>query len=297
MRIVGLLSWFEETPSWLGASILSFATIGLDHLVALDGAYELYPDGFRRSGTEQHETITETVQACGIGCTIHTPERLWKGEREKRDFLFMLGGLVTGPDDWFVVLDSDEVVTDSSLNIPGTLGEAQEDVGETMLWERVEDDTVREVRSRKFFRAATGPIVGKTHYEYVSEDGRMLRGNENYTTLEPAIDLTGLRIEHRTLQRTPERRHKQQTYYRRAQLAGIEALPCVFCGEEAVVELPHKFRLTGKVLDFTTAYVCQDHVGRAVRDAETRIIGFGLPSDIRVLEDMRARARSFNEGS
>jgi hypothetical protein len=46
MSVVGLISWWDESPTWLAASITSLGRF-CDHVVALDGRYALYPDRAR----------------------------------------------------------------------------------------------------------------------------------------------------------------------------------------------------------------------------------------------------------
>src|SRR6266498_1360247 len=58
LKIIAILSWFDESPSWLSACVASLARAGCSHLVAVDGAYRLYPDGRPHSGIAQQDAIT-----------------------------------------------------------------------------------------------------------------------------------------------------------------------------------------------------------------------------------------------
>jgi hypothetical protein len=113
MRVIGLLSWFEESPSWLAALIASGKGF-VDHWVAVDGAYFLYPDALRHpsSGPEQAESIIQTAAACGISCSVHVPAEPWMdNEVGKRSFLFQAGELVAEPNvDWYFVADGDDLL-------------------------------------------------------------------------------------------------------------------------------------------------------------------------------------------
>jgi hypothetical protein len=71
MKLIGLLSFYDEAPSWLSAAIASHHPAGLTHLVVCDGAYELFPDGRARSGIEQYDAINATCE--GLGHQRHDP--------------------------------------------------------------------------------------------------------------------------------------------------------------------------------------------------------------------------------
>ena len=91
MKLIAILCWYDERPSWLAGVTASLARLQVAHLVAVDGAYGLYPKGHGCSGTEQQQTIVETCRAAGIGTTVHTPPEPWFGnEVEKRNLAFQL---------------------------------------------------------------------------------------------------------------------------------------------------------------------------------------------------------------
>src|SRR6266498_603798 len=64
VRIYGLLSWYDERQDWLAAAVTSAAKL-CDGIIAVDGAYALFPDSLRHptSGAEQAATILETALA------------------------------------------------------------------------------------------------------------------------------------------------------------------------------------------------------------------------------------------
>jgi hypothetical protein len=141
MKLYGLISWYDEAPSWLSACVASLAKVGCDHIVALDGAYAFYPEGKPRSGPEQAEAIYRTAEGAGMGCTIHAPSEVWLGnEVEKRSKLFEIAEVISEPHvDWWFVMDADQVVVDPD---PSTLKPRLEatdlDVAETMFEERMD---------------------------------------------------------------------------------------------------------------------------------------------------------------
>lgn len=229
--IVGLLSWYEERPAWLSATVASLAPF-CDHLVAVDGAYALFPGGRARSCMEQAEAIRETAAAVGLGCTVHEPRSRWMGnETEKRALMFRLGEAVTAPEDWYFVVDGDEVVTDPGVGLRDALASSSLDVGEVTLWRRRPQESpedrpfasplVESHSHRMFFRAVRGLTVGRKHYQYVTPDGRFLWGDG---PCAPALDLSTVRVEHRNGERDRARAADSRGYYERRDALNIEGL-------------------------------------------------------------------------
>src|SRR6266498_2079930 len=138
MKLIGILTWYDEAPSWLAACVSSMIQHAqIDHLVAVDGAYGLVPGGRAFSGFEQHQVIDEVCRATPVGLTMFTPQEPWLGnEVEKRSFAFELAEIITdGEDDWYLVLDADEVVT-HSFGIREILEQTEYDLGMVSLFER-----------------------------------------------------------------------------------------------------------------------------------------------------------------
>lgn len=234
-RLVGLLSWYNERPSWLSACITSYAQAGVTHLVAIDGAYALYPDGTARSTSLEHEAITDTCDALNLHLTLILPDGTWAGnEVEKRTALFRHAEVLTDPSDWLIVMDADEIVTSAPADLHDTLADTPYDAAEVTLWQRDTLDTPgaasaaqqfpHDPRSqhpiRKLFRAARGLHCAGNHYTYRTGDGRNLWGEHR---LELAHDLTqGFHIEHRSIHRAMHRRQQARDYYERRDRHGIE---------------------------------------------------------------------------
>ena len=234
MRIIGVLCWFEESPSWLAATVTSLVHLAaIDHLVAVDGAYALLPDGRAHSGSEQHDAIREVCQAAGCGLTVHTPADPWLGnEVEKRSFAFQLAEQVaTIGEDWYFVVDADEVIQ-SAPDLHALLAETDEDVGTVWLNERFDPHAKphneqvaqmtywpRESRqpSNRLFRAVERLRAVENHYTYMHGNGRVLIvGNQ-----DAAVD-TRVELEHRTGLRDVARKLQQTRYYDRRDELGIE---------------------------------------------------------------------------
>lgn len=233
MKVLGLLAWYDESPLWLQAAAQGAAKL-CDHVIAADGAYALYPGGRAWSGPEQAQAITEAAYTAGIGCTIHHPAERWAGNQvEKRTLMFQLAAQITTPDDWLFVFDADDLVTHVPADTRDRLERAEEDVAAYTLWwtEDVHRTPQREAAAQSFpwpheaanryhrglFRALPGLRVEDAHYVYAAErDGETvyLRGHPDVHTLEPFLDLTGLRVQHRHPQRARARLEAAAAYDR-----------------------------------------------------------------------------------
>ncbi|MBY8342010.1 hypothetical protein LXH13_06165 [Streptomyces spinosirectus] len=224
MRVIGLLSWYEESPAWLAQCVASAAKI-CDHLIAVDGPYALFPGATRKaaSGSEQADIIAHTAAGAGMGCTIHTPRQPWWGnEVDKRDFMFRLGmTFAEAGRDWFLRIDADETLVDVPADVRKQLADTDLDVAEVRLCERGERDT--QTPLRVLFRALPGIGIQQAHY-VVTAPGenrvKVLAGNQTVHRLEPAEALWDVRLEHQTKQRTAERKALKAEYY--AMLPDIE---------------------------------------------------------------------------
>lgn len=238
MRLIGILNWADESPSWLAACVSSMIVHAqIDHLVAVDGAYALLPGGRPFSGFEQHQVIDEVCRASQCGLTLHAPQDVWFGnEVEKRSFGFQLAEQMTdGEQDWYFLMDADQIVT-SALGLRHVLEDTDLDVGETWFTERYDphenDTTDRVARSvnwpresrlpvRCIFRALRRLHVAENHYTYLAGNGRVLWTGD--PQMIPAVD-TRMEIEHRTRLRDLARKEQQQAYYRRRDELGVERM-------------------------------------------------------------------------
>jgi hypothetical protein len=222
--IVALLAWYDEDPAWLERCVRSLSKVPVDHLIAIDGAYALYPDGRARSDGVEYDAIS--MAARSIGLTIHTPGEPWAGnEIEKRNRLFELAENVTEPTDWYLVIDADEEITDAPSDIYERLTSSVFDVGAVTLTEPGHPlGTVVYPTHPKFFRALRGLRCVSNHFTY-QVDGRKLWGNAKTDRLEPRLDLTDVKVMHHKLMRHSDRKEAAMTYYRTRDDQGIEDIP------------------------------------------------------------------------
>lgn len=221
MKVVALLSWYEESPSWLAETVASAAKL-CDHIIAVDGPYADFPGAMNKpaSGTEQAETIMHAAAGAGMGCTIHAPRKVWWGnEVQKRSYLMKLGESMTTEEDWLLVIDADEVLSEVPVDSKKLLADTEYNAAEVMLWER--DDLDSNYPARRLYRALRGIQYTQTHYTITAPgpDGttRVLNGNEvmHRKQIEGAADLWDIRMEHRWKHRTELRRALKNQYYQR----------------------------------------------------------------------------------
>lgn len=240
MKIIGLLSWYDESPSWLAAAVASFAPV-IDELVAVDGAYALYPNSRPASERTQAETIMSTCEALGVGCTIHRPSDRWIGnEVEKRRFMFRLAeSLAEVGTDWYFVFDGDCTLTTYPADLKDTLASTELHAAEVALWERrdhigntpevartIELPNEGHQRLRCLFRSLEGMRVVGAHFHY----GGLHNGEWIWAWAPdrmgptPALGLPFVQVEHRSIWRDVHRRRSAQEYYQRRDTLRIEKL-------------------------------------------------------------------------
>lgn len=239
--IVGVLAHYDESPLWLASAVTGAAKL-CDHIVAADGAYALYPGGRPSSGPEQAQAITEAAYAAGVGVTLHTPATVWMGNQiEKRSLMFNLACQIAGPDDWVYVFDADDLVTHVPADARERLEEAEEDVAVFTLWwtDDMHATPAKEKAAQAFsypheasnryfrglFRVLPNLRVEDTHYHYLAErDGQTvhLRGHPDHHELEPFLNLTDMRVQHRHPQRTKARLDTSAAYDHLIKAHGLE---------------------------------------------------------------------------
>lgn len=260
-RLIGLLSFYDEPPQDLVACIKGLHDAGVDELVAVDGAYALYPGGTACSHPNQHAAIHLACRELGMGCHLHVPRTVWEGnEVEKRTFLFAAGLLVAEPGDWYWPQDADMVPTVVPADLKERLAATEHDAADVQILDVValeakQKDWPPRFDLRGLFRAQ--PLTVKTnHITYMTDDGRMLRGwDGDDVPLEPALDLTDLVVEHRPHTRPRERQLAKLQYYATRDEAQVERGACSRCGKQATDLVATGWRWTdiGPVADWVEA--------------------------------------------
>lgn len=247
-KIVGILSWFDESPTWLSATVASLARI-CDHVVAVDGRYLHYDDPRVSSSLAEHDAILQTARGCGIGLTLDIPTRAWATELEKRTRSFQLAQLVADAHrDWFIVLDGDEVLTETPSK-EGTIAELEKaaDAGVRTVTVTLRDiadphydaqrtrfgmdlrvEHVIDCRVPRLFRFPENLRVVGYHYNYVGEDEHgepvELWGCDEAVEhrTQWACFTSDVVIEHRHEQRPLVRKERRSQYYADREECGIE---------------------------------------------------------------------------
>lgn len=236
MKIVALLAFWDELPTWLGQTVASCGRL-CDHVIAVDGAYELFPAGRGSSGSAQHEAIVGAAEAAGLGLTLWVPNEKWQGnEVAKRSFMFDLGRLVArDPEDWFLIIDADEVIVDVPADAREQLEQTDRVAAHYGLVDdfdlgraSTDHDALRWVpmhcthHVRGLYRNLPGLRVEGEHYRYIADlDGEPTDLWEGVD----ALDLRHLLISHRHGRRPSDRNQRAREYYQIRDLAGAERAP------------------------------------------------------------------------
>lgn len=256
MKLIALLCWWDEPESWLAATVASLARIGVDHLIAVDGGYYLYPDSTARSGIEQAVTIMNVCDALDIGLTLDRPKTRWiGGEVEKRTYMFQLAAAIgTIGEDWLFIIDADEVITAADDGLKAELAACEHDSVIGFPWQRRDPFGIRETDALtekaweisrnhpqprwfqetqvRFVRLLENMRMERTHYTIVGErDGveYCMRADEagkkmGFTPSALHWPDCEVHIEHREPWRDAQRQLEKRDYYRDRDELGIEAV-------------------------------------------------------------------------
>lgn len=248
--VCALLAYYDESPKWLRQLVETLPLAGVTRLVAVDGAYRLYPNARPKSPDECRATLQAACDKTGIRLYHHTPSEVWDDELEKRSFLFEQAEQVTQDHDWYFVVDADERVTQAPPRLPELLDKLDTLVAEATLW--APDSRVP---LRMFFRSKRGLRVVGNHYTYQLPDGRRLWGNWN-DTLELATPIPVL-VEHRDRDRPRWRLDRKFAYYDLRDAEAPETHACTWCGTETDRCVPWNWRIFGEGIVADRAGCCE----------------------------------------
>lgn len=235
MKIVAVLSWFDESPTMLAACVTSLRHLEVSHLVAVDGAYGLMPGGRGTSGVDQTRVVTDVCAAAGMGLTLHQPARSFRGnEVEKRNLSLQLALQTAAPGDWLLIIDADEVLEPVRGAALRMLAETDLDAATCSLVRKLdpqagtEDEFVARCSGgpdsvnpvRRLLRALPGLRYQANHYTVVDGD-RVLTPDSYFA--ERALDLgASVFIEHRKHLRDIYRLERGAAFYSARDSACIE---------------------------------------------------------------------------
>lgn len=259
-KLFAILCWYDESPTWLSATVASLSKIGVTHLIAVDGRYPHFNPLSRRhlSHVEQMEAIAYTAQSVGIQTTIHQPDRPLT-EVDKRNLAFDLAILLGEPmRDWVFIIDADETILmgeDVRRELAEVTSHAAKSVAVSKVDPHAEPDADNGLREKseeiyrampqartettftqsRFFRIMPELYCPKNHWAYhgVDDAGKLwfLRGDTGTdqwalpgaeTSVIAKLD-TRVEILHRKNQRTAERKVAKKNYYTSRDSLGLEA--------------------------------------------------------------------------
>lgn len=218
-----------------------------DHVIALDGRYDLYPDYATQSPVVQHHALIDAAAAAGVGITLRTAPHTFKDEMAKRSMLFTIAaseGLTES--DWLFVLDADEMVRsspdrewvrhylehvgDDVSTVTVTLDERVDphaNPERTELSRKLPVDWRTPATTPRFFRAYNNMRVIGYHYNYVGEsDGEPVELWGDDTLVQHRREWASLAkkvvIENMNRYRAQKRDEDRQSYYEKRDTLGIE---------------------------------------------------------------------------
>lgn len=284
MNVIALLSFYDEPVEALVACIRGCAASGVSHIVAVDGAYALYPDGEAASHPNQHAAVMLACRELGVGCTLQVPGAVWAGnEVEKRTALFAAGHAVATPGDWFLVVDADEIVQADPDHLEAALDGCAEDVCDVEIFDTVaaradQHDWQPSFTMRRLFRAQQ-ITVDTNHITYVADDGRVLSGWDGQHDLAASHDLSGVvRLEHRPDRRPQDRLLAKLVYYGQRDDSRAERGACS-CGEPAARLVASQWKPSdiGPVAQWVEA--CDECAPRLEKVGRVRLRQLGVDPD------------------
>lgn len=245
MKLCALLSHYDESPTMLAACIASLPKLGVDHLIAVDGGYALYPSSRGNSGVQSNIMLVSLCESLGIGLTLDMPKldlahHEKPSEVDKRNRLFRLAQAQFTADDWLLVIDTDETVWDTLVDLKAVLATTDLDSATVTLGERLDPhysemnswiaehfttDKVSRSPARRLYRCQPDLRVVSNHFTYIVGQGdseRVLWSANMRQDDEPTLDLEGkVILEHRRL-RDKARADRAWDYYRARDAAQIE---------------------------------------------------------------------------
>lgn len=244
MKVVGYLSYYDESPHWLATAVAGMARV-CDVIIGHDGAYALYPGARARSHPQQAEAIMLAAEAAGAGCLVYRPQDVYRGnevEKRQQGLKFAAGVLEEG--DWLLIFDADfhvlqvkpEIVRakleDTKLDVATyTILDGKDLLADEALARFAREkwaDTEWTLRTRDIYRWHPTLEIGPTHWSYSHrrEGTRTwLRGpwdSKNVEALNLDADLV---VYHRTQDRAQVRKHAADVYYQRRTEMNLEYAP------------------------------------------------------------------------
>lgn len=237
-----MLSYFDEAPSWLAATVTSMGRL-CDHVIAVDGRYLLFDHEMSVSPVEQAETIVEVCTGAGLPLTMYRPSQPFiGGEVAKRNLSFKLAMAHAEPmEDWLLVLDGDTYISNCGPRVRDDLEKSTALTASFVVQEYMDVlnpampirlalktslPNVGQSRITLLYRCVPGIRYEGTHYSICGEvDGvtTWLWGHDG--AVDPMRIDEDLVIRHRNMLRPARRREQAAAYYTTREELQIEARP------------------------------------------------------------------------
>jgi hypothetical protein len=219
MIVTGALCWWNERPEDLDACVRGLGNVA-DRVVALDGAYQRYPEATVHSPEDQLDAIREAARAANLDCLIVQPDRLWAGQVEKRSNLLALAGVGSN---WIVTVDADHVIhanrEEVRRNLRGYAGDVLSvpyvtptNKDRPLKDSAVGDWHILQTKEAQFiphiWKALPGLTVERFHWWYSAFKHNqrvwLWGGDGGRPTVDHQKYRRGYEVEHRTMMRTEE---------------------------------------------------------------------------------------------
>lgn len=247
-KLTALLGWFDEEPALLKQCVESLNGT-VDRLVAVDGAYRLFPQGTPSSPPEQAEAIRG---AAVMPVDIHIPETVWDDQLAKRKFMFEVGEQVTSDDDFFLIIDADETLD------PGFPKHELEQV-DLVGWMPFDDaGGPQHGGVRRLMRAKRGITLGPAHGDYRLPDGTWLQCTDDKAAQVEAHEFA-VGMTHHPDKRGEERFLRQSQFYVARVGSDLELQGCKWCGNPATKRVWTDWKFRGKDLHGEAVELCAVH--------------------------------------
>jgi hypothetical protein len=301
VRLVALLSWFDEPVELLTLALDGARRAGCSAVVAVDGRYEHFPSNGDVSAAEQRAVIDAACRHHGMDLTLHVAGP-WDGEPSKRTQLFGLALAVSDPGDWWLILDADTIVTDVQDEFLFALAAVEDDAALV----RVVDVEARrakrpdwpvEVDFRLLYRAQPMAVIGTHHYDYTRlSDGQPLwRGGSGADEADGVVPATNLAeymtVEHRPAARDPGRLFQKMQSYTARDESGKEMGQCARCDKQAQHRVYADPRMQDGHVVASIVEVCTDCARKAKYWRQKWLAQHHLPTDMAFYERYSAPSR------
>lgn len=253
MKVVGVLSWYDESAAWLAAAVTGFARV-CDEIIAVDGAYALLPGARPCSHPQQAEAILHAAEAAGAACTIHRPNKIFHGNQiEKRNLTFRIAGATLTENDWLLIFDADmhvfkcepdtvraELAQTEALIASYTILDGIDYLADADLAEHVKREEYAidwTIRTENIYRWHPSLLYGPQHWMVSRHIGGERRWLRHSTDDRPAcLDLDAALVAyHRHQDRAFVRRQAQLEFYAAREALGVEPMGDGRVPEEATV--------------------------------------------------------------